>query len=96
MNAEMTLTSWKSQVDPAPGNYTFRQDQDRGNQYKIENRAIPYWKSGLSGELFNSDNNLIFTAISNLLSNSTSGTGRSTYKIKNKTLTSTTPGLFDY
>nr|POE50664.1 g-type lectin s-receptor-like serine/threonine-protein kinase [Quercus suber] len=96
MNAEMTLTSWKSQVDPAPGNYTFRQDQDRENQYKIENRAIPYWKSGLSGELFNSDNNLIFTAISNLLSNSTSGTGRSTYKIKNKTLTSTTPGRFDY
>ncbi|KAF3973134.1 hypothetical protein CMV_003420 [Castanea mollissima] len=92
----MTLTSWKSQVDPAPGNYTFRQDQDRGNQYKIENRAIPYWKSGLSGELFNSDNNLIFTAISNLLSNSTSGTGRSTYKIKNKTLTSTTPGRLDY
>ncbi|KAK7849962.1 g-type lectin s-receptor-like serine/threonine-protein kinase [Quercus suber] len=35
-------------------------------------------------------------AISNLLSNSTSGTGRSTYKIKNKTLTSTTPGRFDY
>ncbi|XP_030930947.1 G-type lectin S-receptor-like serine/threonine-protein kinase At4g03230 [Quercus lobata] len=96
MNAEMTLTSWKSQVDPAPGSYTFRQDQDRGNQYKIENRAIPYWKSGLSGELFNSDNNLIFTAISNLLSNSAPGTGKSNFTIKNKTLTSTTPGRFDY
>ena len=60
------------------------------------NRAIPLWKSGLSGELFNSDNNLIFTAVSNLLSNSTSDTGRPTYKFKNKTLTSTTPGRSDY
>ena len=99
MTAKMSLTSWKSQADPAPGNFTFLQDQDRRNQYIIENRASPHWKSGLSGKFFHSNNNIygnnshvICPAISSLLSNYTSGTRRPTYQ----NMTFDTHGQVDY
>ena len=67
MSATMLLTSWKSQDDPAPGDFIFQKDQDGENQYIVEKKTSLYWKSGVPGSLFYSDNN--FLAISSLLSN---------------------------
>ena len=67
MSATMLLTSWKSQDDPAPGDFIFQKDQDAENQYIVEKKTSLYWKSGVPGSLFYSDNN--FLAISSLLSN---------------------------
>ena len=67
MSATMLLTSWKSQDDPAPGDFIFQKDQDGENQYIVEKKTSLYWKSGVSGSLFYSVNN--FLAIFSLLSN---------------------------
>ena len=80
LNAGMILTSWKSQDDPAPGDYTFQEDQQRQKQYVIENSATPYWKSGVSGKFFNNSDNICH-AISSLLSNFS--TASRNYKLGN-------------
>jgi hypothetical protein len=52
------LTSWKSPIDPAPGDFKF-QLGERKNQYIImRNGSIPYWKSGVSGSFVRSDERL--------------------------------------
>ncbi|XP_011018678.1 PREDICTED: G-type lectin S-receptor-like serine/threonine-protein kinase At4g03230 [Populus euphratica] len=62
------LTSWKSSIDPAPGDFKFQLDE-RENQYIImKNGSIPYWKSGVSGSFVRSDERLWL--VSNLLMNS--------------------------
>ena len=62
------LTSWKSSIDPAPGDFKFQLDE-RENQYIIiRNGSIPYWKSGVSGSFVRSDERLWL--VSNLLMNS--------------------------
>ncbi|OMO84800.1 S-locus glycoprotein [Corchorus capsularis] len=64
----LTLTSWKSQDDPAPGVFSFRQDGEREKQYMITKNEVPYWKSGLSGK-FITNNDEIPLFISLLLLN---------------------------
>ncbi|KAK7833552.1 g-type lectin s-receptor-like serine/threonine-protein kinase [Quercus suber] len=63
MSATMSLTSWASQADPAQGDFTFRQDQDQENQYIVEKLTSPYWRSGVSGSLFNSDNIFLVSSL---------------------------------
>ncbi|KAF5481157.1 hypothetical protein F2P56_001833 [Juglans regia] len=70
MDEDLILNSWKSSDDPAPGNFTFRQDQEGENQFIIWKRSLRYWKSGVSGKIISSDE--MPTAIFFLLSNFTS------------------------
>ncbi|KAJ9135055.1 hypothetical protein P3X46_032276 [Hevea brasiliensis] len=67
MDRKLKLVSWKSQVDPAPGDFTFQLDQERQNQYIIWNRSVPYWKSEVSEMLARTDQRL--QIISYLLTN---------------------------
>ncbi|KAJ6761886.1 hypothetical protein OIU74_024534 [Salix koriyanagi] len=67
LDMNMTLTSWKSPFDPAPGDFRFQLD-GRENQYIIMNGLIPYWKSAVSGSFLKSDGRLWL--VSNLLMNS--------------------------
>ncbi|KAG5224931.1 G-type lectin S-receptor serine/threonine-protein kinase [Salix suchowensis] len=65
LDMNMTLTSWKSPFDPAPGDFKFQLD-GRENQYIImRNGSIPYWKSAVSGSFLKSDGRLWL--VSNLL-----------------------------
>ncbi|KAI9094278.1 hypothetical protein K1719_026860 [Acacia pycnantha] len=68
MDENLVLTSWRSYDDPAPGNFSFRQDQGE-NQYIIWKRSIRYWKSSVTGTFFGSGE--ISSIISYLLSNFT-------------------------
>lgn len=69
MDEKLKLISWKSRDDPASGNFTFQLDQERQNQYIINNEnSNPHWKSGLSGKFINDD---IHPSVSFLLSNFT-------------------------
>jgi hypothetical protein len=62
------LTSWKSSIDPAPGDFKFQLDE-KENQYIImRNGSNPHWKSGVSGSFVRSDERLWL--VSNLLMNS--------------------------
>eukprot|EP00261_Vitis_vinifera_P037744 XP_019078987.1 PREDICTED: G-type lectin S-receptor-like serine/threonine-protein kinase At4g03230 isoform X1 [Vitis vinifera] len=46
MDESLILTSWLSPVDPAPGNYTFKLDQEKENQYIIsQNLYVQRWRS---------------------------------------------------
>lgn len=74
MNENITLTSWRSFDDPAPGNYTFELDDEEENQYIVWKRSIRYWKSGVSGKFITSDD-MPYT-ISYVLSNFTSSVAR--------------------
>ncbi|PON66930.1 S-receptor-like serine/threonine-protein kinase [Trema orientale] len=58
MVEDMKLTSWISPIDPAPGNFTFQLDTERGeDQYIIQRGELnaPYWKSQTLGNLFSFD-----------------------------------------
>ena len=46
MNESLILTSWLSLVDATPGNYTFKLDQEKENQYIIsQNLYVQRWRS---------------------------------------------------
>lgn len=68
MDENLVLTSWKSIDDPAPGNFSFQQDQGE-NQYVIWKRSVKYWKSSGTGTFLGSGE--MSAAISYLLSNFT-------------------------
>ncbi|GLT83090.1 hypothetical protein SLE2022_013990 [Rubroshorea leprosula] len=42
------LRSWKSDSDPAPGDFTFKVYAKEGNQFMIRNHSDTYWMSGWS------------------------------------------------
>nr|XP_017255487.1 PREDICTED: G-type lectin S-receptor-like serine/threonine-protein kinase At4g03230 isoform X2 [Daucus carota subsp. sativus] len=50
MDGNLNLTSWKSKEDPAPGNFSFKLDEETGGGggYKITKSELitAYWKSG--------------------------------------------------
>ncbi|OWM78595.1 hypothetical protein CDL15_Pgr002766 [Punica granatum] len=87
MNENITLTSWGSYDDPAPGNFTFELDEEEENQYIVWRRSIRYWKSGVSGKFITSDD--MPYAISYVLSNFTSSVGQ------NNSVPYITSSLFD-
>ncbi|KAA8524522.1 hypothetical protein F0562_010945 [Nyssa sinensis] len=68
MDGKLKLTSWTSIENPSSGNYTFEQDPENENNYRIRYGSILYWKSGESGDFIRY--NEIHTAVSLLLSNS--------------------------
>lgn len=68
MDDSITLTSWRSHDDPAPGNFSFEQDQGE-NQFVIWKRSMKYWKSSVSGKFVGTGE--MSSAISYLLSNFT-------------------------
>ncbi|XP_054812243.1 G-type lectin S-receptor-like serine/threonine-protein kinase At4g03230 isoform X2 [Prosopis cineraria] len=68
MDENFVLTSWRSHDDPAPGNFSFRQDQGE-NQYIIWKRSIRYWISSATGTFSGSGE--MSSVISYLLSNFT-------------------------
>lgn len=68
MDESLSLTSWKSNEEPASGNFTFEQDE-KVNQYIIWKRSMKYWKSSVSGKFVGSGE--MSSAISYLLSNFT-------------------------
>lgn len=70
LDENLVLTSWKSYDDPAPGNFTFQQDQERTNQVIILKRSVRYWRSGILGKFISL--NEMPSAILYLLSNFTS------------------------
>lgn len=45
MSGNLKLTSWKSQVDPKEGNFTFQLDEER-NQFVISDGSIKHWTVG--------------------------------------------------
>lgn len=54
----LVLTSWTSEDDPTPGNFTFKQDQ-QSNRFVVVNKSITYWRSWReSGKIFELVNNL--------------------------------------
>lgn len=70
LDENLVLNSWKSYDDPAPGNFTFQQDQEKTNQVIILKRSVKYWNSGVSGKFISI--NEMPPAILYLLSNFTS------------------------
>ena len=68
MDERLSLTSWRSNEEPASGNFTFKQDE-KVNQYIIWKRSMKYWKSSVSGKFVGSGE--MSSAISYLLSNFT-------------------------
>jgi len=55
ISGNLTLTSWKSQVDPKKGDFTFQLDEET-NQFVIVNDHITYWTStGESSDFFSSE-----------------------------------------
>ncbi|CAL0333898.1 unnamed protein product [Lupinus luteus] len=69
MDETIALTSWTSNEDPAPGNFSFVQDQGEKNQYIIWKRSLRYWKSSVIGKLVGTSE--MSSAISYFLSNFT-------------------------
>ncbi|OIW05919.1 hypothetical protein TanjilG_07195 [Lupinus angustifolius] len=69
MDETIGLTSWTSNEDPAPGNFSFEQDQGEKNQYIIWKRSLRYWKSSVIGKLVGTSE--MSSAISYFLSNFT-------------------------
>jgi hypothetical protein len=51
MSGNLKLISWKSQVDPKEGNFTFKLDEERG-QFVISDGSIKHWTSGESSDFF--------------------------------------------
>ena len=45
MEGNLTLTSWVSAVEPAPGRYTFKQDDDKDQYIIFEDSIVKYWRS---------------------------------------------------
>ena len=62
MDGSLTLTSWVSPVDPAPGNYTFKEDDDEDKYIILRDSIIKYWSSEEGSEGIRS-------AVTDLLSN---------------------------
>ncbi|XP_037493952.1 G-type lectin S-receptor-like serine/threonine-protein kinase At4g03230 [Jatropha curcas] len=59
MHDNLTLTSWASQIDPKPGNFTLKRYQEDVNQLIINrNGYIAHWRSGVSGSTASSGNSL--------------------------------------
>ncbi|KAI5555773.1 hypothetical protein BDE02_19G106500 [Populus trichocarpa] len=54
MSGNRKLISWKSQVDPKEGNFTFKLDEER-DQFVISDGSIKLWTSGESTDLFRSE-----------------------------------------
>lgn len=54
MGESLSLTSWISQDDPKPGDFTFKIDEGQ-NQYKIMKRFIRYWRSAEFKDVFSPD-----------------------------------------
>ncbi|KAH8480040.1 hypothetical protein H0E87_030315 [Populus deltoides] len=54
MSGDLKLTSWKSQVDPKEGNFTFQLDGETG-QFVISDGYIKHWTSGDSSDFFSSE-----------------------------------------
>ncbi|KAJ7948222.1 G-type lectin S-receptor-like serine/threonine-protein kinase [Quillaja saponaria] len=69
MDENLVLISWRSNNDPAPGNFTFQQDDGGENKFIIWKRSIRYWKSSLIGNFAGSGQ--MPSSISFLLSNFT-------------------------
>lgn len=86
LDDDLVLTSWKSFDDPASGNFTFQQDQERKNQVIILRRSVKYWNSGVSGRFISL--NEMPPAILYLLSNFTSKT------VRNNSIPYLTPSLY--
>ncbi|XP_038704292.1 G-type lectin S-receptor-like serine/threonine-protein kinase At4g03230 isoform X1 [Tripterygium wilfordii] len=82
MNKNLTLTSWRSQDDPAPGNFTFKMDEDKDNQFVIKKRFICYWISSESGKVFSSDEKIPYS-VAYLLSNFSNSIDPKRYKAYN-------------
>ncbi|KAK1388975.1 hypothetical protein POM88_017153 [Heracleum sosnowskyi] len=76
MDENLNLTSWMSDEDPAPGNFSFRLDGKVGGGYSIMKFGLkPYWRSG--GESANSFIPLkMSTSAALLLSGSTNNTSK--------------------
>ncbi|KAF8043099.1 LOW QUALITY PROTEIN: hypothetical protein BT93_A1446 [Corymbia citriodora subsp. variegata] len=74
MNESFVLTSWASPHDPKQGNFTFKMDQEGGNNnYDVLlQNGSPHWKSGVYGKFKQADQML--DVISFLLSNFTAVT----------------------
>jgi hypothetical protein len=51
MSGNLQLNSWKSQVDPKEGNFTFKLDEKRG-EFVISDGSIKHWTSGASSDFF--------------------------------------------
>ncbi|KAE8687771.1 S-locus lectin protein kinase family protein, putative isoform 2 [Hibiscus syriacus] len=49
MNADILLTSWRSEDDPSPGNFTFRLDPQ--SRPVVMEKSTIYWRSGRADEL---------------------------------------------
>ncbi|KAH7576824.1 hypothetical protein JRO89_XS01G0157400 [Xanthoceras sorbifolium] len=65
MDGNLVLKSWKSNDNPAEGEFKFQLED---NQYTIKRKmSITYWKSGVSGDFMSDD---ILPIVSSLLSNS--------------------------
>ncbi|KAJ9686797.1 hypothetical protein PVL29_015581 [Vitis rotundifolia] len=45
MDGSLTLTSWVSPVEPAPGSSTFKQDDDEDQYIILKDSIIKYWRS---------------------------------------------------
>ncbi|XP_011018711.1 PREDICTED: G-type lectin S-receptor-like serine/threonine-protein kinase At4g03230 [Populus euphratica] len=51
MSGKLKLISWKSQVDPKEGNFTFKLDEET-DQFVISDGSIKRWTSGESSDFF--------------------------------------------
>ncbi|KAL4281956.1 hypothetical protein GQ457_03G005930 [Hibiscus cannabinus] len=91
---ELVLTSWRSQLDPSPGSFIFRQDEDRNNQYIISNNSLPYWKSGLS--IINDEIPLLISSMLQNTSNSKRNNTCSIFKQRKYSCNDTRTGSYDY
>jgi hypothetical protein len=57
-------TSWRTSDDPGMGRFTFQQGHDGLNQYTIrKEKSIIYWKSKVSGDFIDSNEDEILAAI---------------------------------
>uniref|UniRef100_A0A2P2IMF7 non-specific serine/threonine protein kinase n=1 Tax=Rhizophora mucronata TaxID=61149 RepID=A0A2P2IMF7_RHIMU len=72
----MNLTSWTSQADPKPGDFTFQFDQDI-SEYIIKNESTTYWKSGVLTNSEGLDNGSLPSVFYFLRNCSTSGSAGS-------------------
>ncbi|KAJ6859426.1 hypothetical protein NC652_041648 [Populus alba x Populus x berolinensis] len=73
MSGNLKLISWKSQVDPKEGKFTFKLDKEK-NQFVISDGSIKLWTSGESTDLFRSERmpDVIAYFLSNFTSSLTS------------------------
>jgi len=51
MSENLKLISWKSQVDPKEGSFTFKLEEER-DEFVISDGSIKHWTSGESSDLF--------------------------------------------